>query len=76
MTSVTYQIVVNGQLFTVDLPNLATVQIRALAGIPTGHALMLEGQGDSPDLLLGEDVIVSLEKGPVHAYSMPPTMMG
>jgi hypothetical protein len=76
VTSATYQIIINGQLFNVDLPRLATVQIRALAGIPVGHSLMIEGHGNSPDLFLSEDTVVSLEKGPVHVYTMPQTMMG
>lgn len=76
MSSATYQIIINGQLFEVDLPSLATVQIRALAGIPMEHSLMVEGQGNSPDEFLNEATVVSLEKGPVHVYTMPQTMMG
>lgn len=76
MSSATYQIIINGQLFNVDLPSLATVQIRALAGIPTEHTLMIEGHGDSPDQLLREDTVVSLEKERVYVYTMPQTMMG
>jgi hypothetical protein len=76
VTSVSYKIVINGQLFTVDLPELAPVQIRALAGIPAHHTLVIEGQGSSADLFLAEDALVSLKNGPVHVYTMPPTAMG
>jgi len=76
MNSRTYRIVINGQLFTVDLPALAAVQIRALAGIPDTDTLVVEGRGESPDRWLTEDAVVSLEKGPVHVYTTPPTMMG
>lgn len=76
MSSATYQIIINGHLFNVDLPRLATVQVRALAGIPIEHALMVEGHGNSPDQFLSEDTVVSLEKGPVHVYTMPQTTMG
>lgn len=76
MNSRTYRIVINGQPFTVDLPALAAVQIRALAGIPEAHTLVVEGRGESPDRWLTEDTLVSLEGGPAHIYTMPPTMMG
>jgi hypothetical protein len=76
VSSATYQIIINGQLFEVDLPSLATVQIRALAGIPMEHSLMVEGQDNSPDEFLNEAAVVSLEKGPVHVYTMPQTIMG
>jgi hypothetical protein len=76
MNSSNYQIVINAQIFTVDLPALAAVQIRALAGIPEAHTLVVEGSGESPDRRLTEDASVSLEVGPVHVYTMPPTMMG
>ena len=76
MNSRTYRIVINGHLFTVDLPVLAVVQIRALAGIPEAHTLVVEGNGESPDRWLTEDNLVSLEEGPAHVYTMPPTMMG
>jgi hypothetical protein len=72
----TYQIVINGRPFTVDLPALAAVQIRALAGIPEAHTLVVEGRGESADRLLAEVALVSLEEGPVHVYTMPQTTMG
>lgn len=76
MNSRTYQIVINGQPFAVDLPALAAVQIRALAGIPEAHTLVVEGRGESADRLLAEEALVSLEEGPVHVYTMPQTTMG
>ena len=76
MNSPSYRIIINGQLFTVDLPALAPVQIRALAGLPLGHSLFAEGRGESADRLLAEQELVSLEQGPVHVYSTPPTLMG
>jgi len=76
MNSRTYRIVINGHPFTVNLPALAAVQIRALAGIPDSHTLVVEGSGESPDRWLTEDAVLSLEKGPVHIYTTPPTMMG
>lgn len=76
MNSRTYQVVINGQLFEVDLPALAAVQIRALAGIPEAHTLVVEGRGESPDWRLTEEALVSLEEGPVHVYTMPQTTMG
>jgi hypothetical protein len=76
MTSPTYHIVINGQPFTIELPELAAVQIRALAGIPAGHTLVIEGAGAAADRLLAEDALVSLEKGLVNVYTMPQTVMG
>lgn len=76
MSSATYQIAINGQLFNVDLPKLGAAQIRALAGIPMGHSLMIEGHGNLPDQFLSEDTVVSLEEGRVQVYTMPQTTMG
>lgn len=71
-----YVIYINRTRFDVELAALQTVQIRALAGIPRDHELIVEGVGAHEDRLLGEDEIVSLAHGPVHVYTKPPTVFG
>lgn len=71
-----YVVFVNHSRFEVDLPQLQVVQIRALAGIHGDHELIVEGAGASEDRLLGDDDVVSLEHGPLHIFTKPPTVFG
>jgi hypothetical protein len=76
MTSRRYSVVVNGRSFSVDLPTLRPVQIRALAGIPADHSLVAESIGPIADRLLADDESISLESAPAVIYSKPPTAFG
>ena len=70
------RIIVNGCLFEVELSRVQGIQIRALAGVPAEHVLILEGAGAAEDRLLNDNDVVSLEAGSVHIYSKPPTAFG
>ena len=71
-----YVVIVNGVRFEVSFSSLQGIQVRALAGIPPEHSLIVEGAGTGADRLLREEDVVSLEDGPVHVFSKPPTAFG
>jgi hypothetical protein len=75
-TTPKYFLYINGVRFEVDLPKLRQVQVRALAGIPPEHSLVVERNDARADILFQEDDEISLSEGPVHIYSRPPTMFG
>jgi hypothetical protein len=76
MAEALYELYVNGQVFQVSLKTLLGLQIRALAAVDPIYDLIIEGQASESDHVLGEDESVSLERGPVHIYTRPPTSMG
>jgi hypothetical protein len=71
-----YVIVINAQRFEVDVPTLRPVQLRALAGIPMDHAVIVEHAGTKRDFVMTEDQSISLTEGPVYIYTRPPTSFG
>ena len=49
-----------------------------LAEAKRGYALYLEGHGNDPDTLIGDDTSIDLqkEKGPKRFYTVPPASFG
>lgn len=75
----TYVFFVNKEKFETDQPSLSVAQIKArVAGIEPGDKLSLEGHGDEPDRLLGDEEIISLEKdhGPLRFTIVPSASFG
>jgi hypothetical protein len=71
-----YRFHLNGRPFEVTQPILRGIEIRALTGIGPDEDLVLERQGSAPDELLRDETPVSLDEGPVHLFTKPPTMFG
>lgn len=71
-----YTVRVDGRAVTVDRPELAVVEIRALFGLDPEVDLIFEVEGGA-DLLLREDQAVALRPGRVtQLFSRPPTTFG
>jgi hypothetical protein len=70
----TYRFFVNGKPYETDKKKLTGAQIKAMvAGWDPSHDLSLEGQGDDPDRIIGDDEAVSLDpKHGVRRFSSVP----
>ena len=71
-----HTVLINGIAYQVRLDRLDGLQIRALGALAPGDDLVLEGKGDEPDRVLGDDEIITLTQGPIQLFSRPPTMFG
>lgn len=71
-----HTVVINGTAHKVTLDCLDGLQIRALGALAPGDDVVLEGKGDEPDRVLGDDDVVALTQGPIQLFSRPPTMFG
>jgi len=75
----TYIFFVNKERFETDQSSLSVAQIKArVAGVEPGDKLSLEGHGDEPDRLLGDEEVISLEKdhGPLRFTVVPSASFG
>jgi hypothetical protein len=71
-----YVIVVNGRKAVIPQKTLTVEELRALFDVPDDWALVRESRGGNEDRLLDERDVVSLDAGPVHVFSRPPTTFG
>lgn len=74
-----YAFFVGGKKYETDQPALTGAQIKAkVPDWTAGYGLMLEGRGDEPDTLIGDDRLVPLEKdhGPPRFTPVPPATYG
>jgi hypothetical protein len=76
----TYFFFVGSTKYETEHASLTGAQIKALVVTfdPT-HVLMLEGNGDEPDITVEDNTTISLENkhgGPCHFYSVPPATFG
>ena len=70
---------VNSEKFETDQQELTAAQIKArVANVEPGDKLSLEGHGDEPDRLLGDDEVVQMEKdrGPLRFTIVPSASFG
>lgn len=70
---------VNSEKYESDLPSLTGAQLKArIPDLQPNTGLSLEGHGNDPDRLIGDDETVSLEKdhGPLHFTLVPPATFG
>jgi hypothetical protein len=76
-SSVRYRIRVNGVEQSVDRPQLAVFEIRALFGLDPNMELIVEAEGREADMLLGPDQVIALKPDRViNVFSRPHTMFG
>jgi len=74
-----YEFFVDGNKYETEHASLTGAQIKALIpGFDPTYSLFLEEQGDAPDLQIGDDTSVSLQKdkGPRRFYTVPPATFG
>jgi len=74
-----YIFFINQTKYESDLRHLTGAQIKArVADLPPNTGLSLEGHGDDPDLMIGDDDIVDLESehGPRRFTLVPPATFG
>lgn len=70
---------VDGEKFESDSEFTTGATIRArLVEAKRAYALYLEGHGNDPDILVGDDTSIDLEKekGPKRLYTVPPASFG
>lgn len=70
---------VNNVKYESDLAELTGAQIKArIPDLQPNTGLSLEGHGNDPDRLIGDDEVVSLEKhhGPLRFTLVPPATFG
>lgn len=75
----TYFFFVGGKKYETDQPALTGLQIKArVADWDSSHDLVLEGHGNDPDRIIGDDERVSLDKdkGPLRFSSAPKANFG
>lgn len=71
-----YVVWVNGAEVAMPAAKVTGIQIRLLAQVSPGYALIVESAGSEPDHLLSDTDELDLS-GPVrHLYSKPPTAFG
>jgi hypothetical protein len=74
--AVRYLLIIDGQRYEVDLPELTGLQIRALAAIDPAYGLVLESaDARGYDRMIEDADVVTLEDRPV-LFCRPPTAMG
>ena len=74
-----YFFFVGNDRYESDLPSLTGAQIKAkVPNWDSSFGLSLEGRGNEPDRLIGDDEVVSLEKhnGPPRFTPVPPANFG
>lgn len=74
-----YTFFVNGKKYETDQPALTGLQIKArVSNWDQTHGLVLEGHGNDPDRMIGDNESVPLEKdqGPLRFSSVPPASFG
>lgn len=71
-----HTVVINGTAHRVTEDRLDGLQIRALGALAPADDVVLEGKGDEPDRVLGDDEVITLTQGPIQLFSRPPTMFG
>jgi len=74
-----YHYFVNHDRYETDQPELTGGQIKArIPNFQPGTALSLEGHGNDPDRLIGDDEVVQLDTthGPVRFTLVPPATFG
>ena len=63
--------------FETDTPTISGADVRAkLPAAKAGYAIYLEAHGNDPDPLVTDTMTFSLEKTPLHFYSVPPANFG
>lgn len=75
----TYHYFVNNVRYETDQPTLTGAQIKArIPNLEPGTGLSLEGHGNDPDRLIGDDEVVKLDTGhgPARFTLVPPATFG
>lgn len=70
---------VDGQKYETDETTLTGAQIKArVPNLDPSFSLFLEGHGNDPDRLIGDDESISMEKdkGPRRFFTAPPATFG
>jgi len=74
---VKYFFFLDGQKFESESSSITGADVRAkLPAEKAGYAINLEQQGNEPDTVVTDTMSFSLEKRPLHFYSVPPANFG
>ena len=67
----------DGQKIESDMANISGASVRAhLPAAKAGYTINLEAHGNEPDPQVTDSMTFSLEKTPLHFYSVPPANFG
>jgi len=74
--SMTRKIAIDGREFPFEGDKIQGAQIRALGVVKEGYDLIVEGEGDRPDLKLEDNEFIVLSDRGIKVFTKPPTTFG